>query len=79
MPPPPRSETRFLHGDFALVLRNLAATGTRVHAVLMDLGMSSMQVDRTDRGFSYANDAPLDMRMDPGVRPDGGRHRQHLG
>ena len=60
------SETRFLHGDFALVLRNLAATGTRVHAVLMDLGMSSMQVDRTDRGFSYATDAPLDMRMDPG-------------
>ena len=60
------SQTRFLHGDFALVLRNLAATGTRVHAVLMDLGMSSMQVDRADRGFSYATDAPLDMRMDTG-------------
>jgi len=59
-------ETRLLHGDFALVLRNLAATGVRANAILMDLGMSSMQVDRTDRGFSYANDAPLDMRMDPG-------------
>ncbi len=59
------SATRFVHGDFALVLRNMAATGQRAHAVLMDLGMSSMQVDRPDRGFSYASDAPLDMRMDP--------------
>ncbi len=59
------SSTRFVHGDFALVLRNMVATGGRVQAVLMDLGMSSMQVDRTERGFSYATDAPLDMRMDP--------------
>jgi 16S rRNA (cytosine1402-N4)-methyltransferase len=59
------SATRFVHGDFGLVLRNMAATGQRAHAVLMDLGMSSMQVDRPDRGFSYASDAPLDMRMDP--------------
>jgi 16S rRNA (cytosine1402-N4)-methyltransferase len=56
--------TRFVHGDFALVLRNMAATGAHAHAVLMDLGVSSMQIDRADRGFSYANDAPLDMRMD---------------
>jgi 16S rRNA (cytosine1402-N4)-methyltransferase len=61
------SLVRFVHGDFSLVLRNLAATGQRAHCILMDLGMSSMQVDRTERGFSYANDAPLDMRMDPGA------------
>ena len=58
-------QMRFLRGDYAVVLSQLAGNGVRADAVLLDLGLSSMQVDRTERGFSYAADAPLDMRMDP--------------
>ena len=57
-------EVRFLRGDFAVVLTQLAANGIGADAILLDLGISSMQVDRPERGFSYATDAPLDMRMD---------------
>ncbi|HMI28697.1 MAG TPA: 16S rRNA (cytosine(1402)-N(4))-methyltransferase RsmH [Gaiellaceae bacterium] len=58
-------QTRFLRGDFAVVLEQLAQNGAEADAVLLDLGVSSMQIDRPERGFSYAVDAPLDMRMDP--------------
>jgi 16S rRNA (cytosine1402-N4)-methyltransferase len=58
-------QSRFLRGDFAIVLSQLAENGVEADAVLLDLGVSSMQIDRPERGFSYAVDAPLDMRMDP--------------
>ena len=56
---------RLLRGDFSVVLRQLADNGLSADAILLDLGVSSMQLDRPERGFSYAADAPLDMRMDP--------------
>jgi 16S rRNA (cytosine1402-N4)-methyltransferase len=56
--------TRFLAADFAEGLRTLRGEGIRPDMVFMDLGMSSMQVDARERGFSYSYDAPLDMRMD---------------
>ncbi len=57
--------TRLLRGDFGVVLPQLAENGVQADAILLDLGVSSMQLDRPERGFSYAADAPLDMRMDP--------------
>jgi 16S rRNA (cytosine1402-N4)-methyltransferase len=59
------SPARFVRGDFADVLAELAAEGIAADVVYMDLGISSMQVDAWERGFSYSYDAPLDMRMDP--------------
>jgi 16S rRNA (cytosine1402-N4)-methyltransferase len=58
------AQLRLLRGDFGVVLPQLAANGVRADAILLDLGVSSMQLDRPERGFSYSVDAPLDMRMD---------------
>jgi 16S rRNA (cytosine1402-N4)-methyltransferase len=58
-------QTRFLRGDFAVVLDQLAENDVEADAILLDLGVSSMQIDRPERGFSYTADARLDMRMDP--------------
>jgi len=57
--------TRFIRGTFAQGLEQLRHEGVRADMVTLDLGMSSLQVDTRDRGFSYSYDAPLDMRMDP--------------
>jgi 16S rRNA (cytosine1402-N4)-methyltransferase len=53
------------HGNFAGLASVVAGEGIEaVDGVLADLGMSSMQVDDPERGFSYVRDGPLDMRMD---------------
>lgn len=65
--------TRFIPDEFSLALAGLAAEGTRADVLYMDLGMSSLQVDAAERGFSYAHEAPLDMRMDPRQELTAGR------
>lgn len=67
------STAHAIYDDIAAVIANVdGVPGTsrgRVDAVLFDLGVSSMQLDRAERGFAYAVDAPLDMRMDPTTGP----------
>lgn len=62
-------DTRFaiVHESFADILSVLKAEGLagNIHGVLADLGVSSPQLDDAGRGFSFQNDGPLDMRMDP--------------
>lgn len=59
---------RFAHAVYSEISDVIASQGFEsVDAILLDLGVSSMQLDETERGFAYSFDAPLDMRMNQNV------------
>src|SRR5688572_29731947 len=54
-----------IKSDFATAAEELASNGRQFKLILIDLGVSSPQLDNADRGFSFMHEGPLDMRMDP--------------
>lgn len=60
------SRAHLVHGSYADLSEHLQAIGwDQIHGFLLDLGVSSMQLDMAEKGFSFRQDAPLDMRFDP--------------